>query len=79
MRKMTMSAMFLALVVLLSPTERVASAHATGTELRTAAQCSSLQGPLRGHCLECVARPRPHHFHPDVPAGERCRADNGKP
>jgi|GEM_PF-6659724 len=59
--------------------ERAAEAHPTGTELRNAQQCSALQGPLRGHCLECVARPRPHHFHPEAAAGQRCRPDNGQP
>jgi hypothetical protein len=26
-----------------------------------------------------VQRPKPHHYHPDYPAGDRCRPDNGKP
>jgi hypothetical protein len=26
-----------------------------------------------------VTRPKKHHYHPDYPAGERCRPDDGKP
>jgi len=78
MRKITMSMMFLLSVGLLFAASP-ASAHPTGTELRTAQQCSALQPPMRGHCLECVARPRPHHFHPDAQAGQRCRPDNAQP
>lgn len=56
-----------------------ASAHHNGHESRTVAECARLPTPERGHCEECVQRPRPHHFHPDYPAGKRCRPDNGKP
>jgi len=60
-----------------------ALAHDTGHESRTAAQCEKLPGTQkageRGQCLRCVARPAKHHYHPDYPAGKRCRPDNGKP
>lgn len=60
-----------------------ARAHSTGHESRTAADCEKLPGTAakgeRGACLRCVQRPRKHHFHPDYPAGKRCRPDNGKP
>jgi len=61
----------------------VALAHSNGHESRTPAQCERLPGSEsqgdRAHCLRCVTRPRPHHYHPDFPAGERCRPDNGQP
>lgn len=61
----------------------MARAHSNGHESRTAAQCERLPGTAaageRAQCLRCVSRPRPHHYHPDYPAGERCRPDNGKP
>lgn len=61
----------------------VAIAHDNGHESRTAAQCEKLPGTAevgeRAQCLKCVARPVKHHYHPDYPAGERCRPDNGKP
>jgi hypothetical protein len=60
-----------------------AAAHSNGHESRTPAQCERLPGTQavgeRAQCLRCVARPRPHHYHPDYPAGERCRPDDGKP
>ncbi|HEY7956655.1 MAG TPA: hypothetical protein VII38_15225 [Polyangia bacterium] len=56
-----------------------ASAHRNGHESRTVAECARLPTPERGHCEECVQRPQPHHFHPDYPAGKRCRPNNGKP
>lgn len=60
-----------------------AQAHHTGHESRTVADCERLPGTAaageRGGCLRCVQRPRKHHFHPDYPAGRRCRPDNGKP
>jgi hypothetical protein len=60
-----------------------AVAHDTGHESRTPAQCEMLPGTQttgeRGNCLKCVTRPVKHHFHPDYPAGNRCRPDNGKP
>jgi hypothetical protein len=58
-------------------------AHSNGHESRTPAQCERLPGTARegerAHCLECVSRPKPHHFHPDYPPGQRCRPDDGKP
>ena len=60
-----------------------ALAHSNGHESRTPAQCERLPGTEkegeRAQCLACVKRPKPHHYHPDYPAGERCRPDNGKP
>lgn len=53
--------------------------HSTGHESRTVAQCQRLPTAERGHCIQCVQRPVKHHFHPDYPAGARCRPDNGKP
>ncbi len=55
------------------------SAHPTGHESRTVAQCQKLPTPMRQHCVQCVTRPLKHHFHPDYPPGARCRPDNGKP
>jgi hypothetical protein len=57
----------------------IAIAHDTGHESRTIADCEKLPTPERGHCVECVQRPVKHHYHPDYPAGNRCRPDNGKP
>jgi hypothetical protein len=58
-------------------------AHSNGHESRTPAQCERLPGTARegerGQCLACVSRPHPHHYHPDYPAGQRCRPDDGKP
>ena len=53
--------------------------HNTGHESRTVANCERLPTPERQNCLKCVTRPLKHHFHPDYPAGDRCRPDNGKP
>jgi hypothetical protein len=59
------------------------SAHSNGHESRTAAECERLPGTAaqgeRAQCLKCVARPVKHHYHPDYPAGNRCRPDDGKP
>jgi hypothetical protein len=61
----------------------LAIAHDTGHESRTAADCEKLPGTAeageRAQCLRCVARPVKHHYHPDFPAGKRCRPDDGKP
>jgi len=61
----------------------VTFSHNTGHESRTPAQCELLPGTAtggeRGQCLRCVTRPKPHHYHPDYPAGNRCRPDNGQP
>ncbi len=61
----------------------IALAHDTGHESRTPADCEKLPGTAktgeRGACLACVARKAKHHYHPDYPAGNRCRPDNGKP
>jgi hypothetical protein len=61
----------------------LAWAHDTGHESHTPAQCERLPGTAksgeREQCLKCVSRPTKHHYHPDFPAGDRCRPDNGKP
>jgi hypothetical protein len=41
-------------------------------EARSKADCAAFQPPLRGHCLECVSRPRPHRFVADNPPATRC-------
>ena len=73
------SALYLA-VFLCAPS---AHAHNTGHESRTSADCQKLPGSNttgeRHQCLACVTRPSKHHYHPDYPAGSRCRPDNGKP
>jgi hypothetical protein len=61
----------------------LALAHSNGHESRTVADCEKLPGTAaageRAQCLKCVTRPQKHHYHPDYPAGERCRPDDGKP
>ncbi|HEX4404486.1 MAG TPA: hypothetical protein VH560_06645 [Polyangia bacterium] len=61
----------------------IATAHSNGHESRTPKQCERLPGTQkegeRAQCLACVTRPQKHHYHPDYPAGERCRPDDGKP
>jgi hypothetical protein len=58
-------------------------AHSNGHESRTVAECEKLPGTakrgMRAQCMRCVQRPVKHHYHPDYPAGRRCRPDNGKP
>jgi len=72
-----------AALVVLSMCAFGAQAHSTGHESRTVVDCEKLPGTAtlgeRGGCLRCVQRPRKHHFHPDYPAGKRCRPDNGRP
>ena len=61
----------------------LALGHSNGHESRTAAQCERLAGTQtegeRAQCLRCIERPIKHHYHPDYPAGKRCRPDDGKP
>ena len=61
----------------------LAIGHDNGHESRTVAQCEKLPGTAttgeRAQCLACVQRPVKHHYHPDYPAGKRCRPDDGKP
>jgi hypothetical protein len=64
----------------------VAFAHSTGHESRTVADCEKLPGTAttgeRGGCLACIGKnsgATKFHFHPDYPAGDRCRPDDGKP
>ncbi len=72
-----------AVTVALSAFASIAFAHSTGHESRTAADCEKLPGTAkegeRAACLACVARKEKHHYHPDYPAGDRCRLDDGKP
>ncbi len=60
-----------------------ALAHSNGHECRTTADCEKLPGTAkegeRAGCLACIARKEKHHWHPDYPAGDRCRLDDGKP
>ena len=60
-----------------------AFAHDNGHESRTVKQCERLPGSAtageRAQCLRCIERPVKHHYHPDYPAGNRCRPDDGKP
>lgn len=69
----------LAVLVILASSQwtPVAFGHKTGAEAKSADDCKKLQPPTRGHCLECVSRARPHHFHPDLPQGQQCKADEG--
>ena len=69
------SAIAVGVMVLLSGLAVSVRAHKTGAELKTEADCKKLNPPERGHCLECVSRPRPHHFHPGQPAGTGCSPD----
>lgn len=57
----------------------LALAHRTGHESRVVADCQRLPSPERQACIQCVSRPNRHHYHPDYPAGARCRPDNGRP
>ncbi len=58
-------------------------AHSNGHESRTVAECERLPGSAkegeRSQCIKCVTRKEKHHYHPDNPAGNRCRPDDGKP
>jgi hypothetical protein len=60
-----------------------ALAHDNGHECRTVADCEKLPGTAkegeRAGCLACIGLKEKHHWHPDYPAGDRCRLDNGKP
>jgi hypothetical protein len=80
MKKLLITAAALGALAGLAP---IATAHDNGHESRTAAQCERLPGTAeageRAQCLKCVARPVKHHYHPDYPAGNRCRPDDGKP
>ena len=62
-----------------------AFADGTGNERRTTAECNALSATKPQEvpwCLECIAKnteKAKFHYHPDSPAGERCRPANGKP
>ncbi len=53
-------------------------AHSTGHEARSAEQCAKLPAPQDKTCQSCVSRPTKHHYHPDLPPGQRCRPDEEK-
>ena len=64
----------------------VAIAHSNGHESRTVSDCEKLPGTAttgeRAGCLACIQRntaAQKWHYHPDYPAGNRCRPDDGKP
>ena len=55
-------------------------AHPKGNDKRNANQCKTLKKKkLIDNCMACVARPNPHHFHPNNAPGKRCRPNDGKP
>jgi hypothetical protein len=71
---------WLSLVVLSAATLMGATllAHPTGNERRTAAECRALRDPQRQRaCMACIARPRPHHYHPLQTEGWRCDPNDG--
>lgn len=80
LQKLLMAAGAAAMLGGLAP---IAFAHSNGHESRTPAECERLPGNQetgeRAQCLRCVTRPVKHHYHPDYPAGNRCRPDDGKP
>lgn len=76
MHKLVLGSVALSMLLLAPPP---VAAHPTGHESRTPADCQKLPTPERQHCLKCVSRPVPHHYHPDYPAGARCRPNDGKP
>jgi len=51
-----------------------ASAHETTDAKKTVAECRALEAPSRGHCTECVSRPRKSHYHASAAEGARCVA-----
>ena len=56
----------------------VVLAHRTGNERRTPAECRALRDPARQRaCLACIARSRPHHYHPLQTEGWRCDPNDG--
>lgn len=67
------------LIAMLIALPSVITSHSNGHEKRAPAQCEKLPTPERQNCVKCVTRPLKHHYHPDYPAGARCRPDNGKP
>jgi hypothetical protein len=81
--KFALAAAGLALVGVASP---IAFAHSTGHESRTSGDCEKLPGDAktgeRAFCSACIGRntdKAKFHYHPDYPAGDRCRPDDGKP
>lgn len=80
---MKKTALGFALALTLCGLGTVAFAHSNGHESRTTADCERLPGTAaageRAACLACVARKVKSHYHPDYPAGDRCRLDDGKP
>jgi len=82
MRSIRIAALAVAACVLAAGIAPV-QAHDTKDAKRTPAQCETLPGTQkageRGQCLSCVSRPVKHHYHPEYPASDRCRLDDGKP
>ncbi len=75
-----------ALVAALCTVGSISFAHSNGHESRTAEQCEKLPGTAalgeRAACAACIGRDTDKakfHYHPDYPAGDRCRPDDGKP
>ena len=60
----------------------VALAHSTGDEAKSVAECQKFPGTasfgVRGECLKCVQRAKPHHFHPNEAAANRCQPTDAK-
>jgi hypothetical protein len=86
MKKLGIRALGLSLVVLAVAGSTAAFAHSNGHESRTKADCEKLPGTdkegERAGCLACIARntdKAKYHYHPDYPAADRCRPDDGKP
>ena len=77
MKRFVFLAGFVALSFLVPGPRRVLG-HPTGHEVREPTLCARLPSPERRACLQCLGRPIKHHYHPDLPAGKRCRPDDGK-
>ncbi len=84
---MKKKAMGFALAAMMVGLGTVAFAHSNGHESRTTSDCEKLPGSAkegeRSLCLACIGRntdKAKFHYHPDYPAGDRCRPDcDGKP
>jgi hypothetical protein len=73
-------AVFATMAISLALSGGLAFAHRTGNERRTQAECRALRDPARQRaCLACIARPRPHHYHPLQTEGWRCDPNDGTP
>jgi hypothetical protein len=80
MRQLIIALSIIVIGLALLATPLVATAHRTGDDRRTVDACRTLPTPAaRQACIACVQRSRPHHYHANAPAGERCRPNNGLP